>query len=207
MQGTKLKLVKASIKLFALNDIESVSVAKINEAAEVNNKSAIYYHFGSKWGLAEATIHYVMDAYVSEATSRLMELSSENVQVEDVVDAMMKPMIRVLFQEDGYYMLKFFSRMISAGDSGRHLIAKILTPVSIHAVALLQSALPDSNEDAISMKVLFSFNSIINIISDGGLEKFWPTRVQDHQHIGQYIRDYIIGGILYKHDASYRTAK
>lgn len=206
MQGTKLRLVKAAIQLFALNDIESVSVAKINEVAQVNNKSAIYYHFESKWGLAEATIHYVMDSYVADATSRLSKLSAEHAKAEDVVDAMMKPMVRVLLQEDGYYVLKFFSRMISAGDQGRHLIAEILTPVSNQAVALLLHALPESNEDAISMKVLFSFNSIINIISDGGLERFWPTRVQDHKHIGQYIRDYIVGGILYKPDASYRKS-
>lgn len=205
MQDTKLRLIKASIMLFALNDIESVSIVKINEAAQVNNKSAIYYHFESKWGLAEAAIHYVMDAYVEEATARLAKLDPTEVSVEQVVDAMMKPMVRVLLSEDGYYMLKFFSRMISAGDRGRRLIAKILTPISNEAVALLKIALPESSDDAISMKVLFSFNSMINIMSDGGLDRFWPTRVQDHKEIGLYIRDYIVGGILYKPDASYRS--
>lgn len=204
MQDTQLRLIKASIILFALNDIESVSVSKINQAAEVNNKSAIYYHFKTKWGLAEATIHYVMDTYVQEASSRLARLDIHTVTAEQVVDAMMKPMVKVLLQEDGYYVLKFFSRMISAGDQGRRLIAKILTPISNQAVKLLQIALPDANEDAISMKVLFSFNSIINVLSDGGLERFWPTRVQDHKDIGQYLRDYIVGGILYQPNARYR---
>lgn len=203
MQGTKLKLIQAAIKLFALNDIESVTVTNINEIAKVNNKSAIYYHFESKWGLAEAAIHYVMDTYVKEATSRLARLEGNDAEIEDIVDAMMKPMVRVLLQEDGYFILKFFSRMISAGDRGRHLIAKILTPISNQAVVLLKNALPNSTEDAISMKVLFSFNSMINIMSDAGLEKFWPTRVQDHKEIGRYIRDYIVGGILYKHEVSY----
>lgn len=207
MQETKQKLIKAAIILFALNDIESVSVAKINEIAQVHNKSAIYYHFKSKWGLAEATIHYVLDAYVEDVTQRLARIDQGNVRVEHVVDAMMKPMIKVLLQQDGYYMLKFFSRLVSAGDQGRCLIAEILTPITQQAMTLLLVAVPDANEDAMSMKVLFSFNSMINILSDGGLERFWPTRVQDHQLIGHYIRDYIVGGILYKADAEYVSEK
>lgn len=204
MQETKLKLMQAAIILFAQNDINSVAVTTINEMANVSNKSAIYYHFKSKWGLAEATIRYVLEPYIVDVQAKFSEIDRNTVSVEEVVDALMKPMIKILLQPNGYYALKFFSRMVSAGDRGRQLIASILNSITLQAVELLGLALPDSHEDAISMKVLFSFNAMINIMSDAGLEKYWPTQVKDHKHIGLYIRDYIIGGILYKQDASYR---
>lgn len=201
--ATKQKLIKAAIILFATNDIDGLSVQRINEVAEVANKSALYYHFKSKWGLVEAALNHVLDPYVLESHTLLNALTADQVNVENVVDALMKPMIKILLAENGYYALKFFSRTVSAGDEGRQLITEKLSTVAILATKLLLKSLPGSNPDTLSIKVLFTFNSILNIISDGGLEKFWPTSVKDHRAISQYLRDYIIGAIIYQPDVSY----
>ncbi|CAM4372153.1 TetR/AcrR family transcriptional regulator [Acinetobacter pragensis] len=204
-QETKDKLIKAAIVLFAQNNIESQSVQKINDAAGVANKSALYYHFKTRWGLVEAALNHVLDPYVFESHFLLQALDPNKITVACVVDALMKPMIKILLAENGFYALKFFSRMVSAGDDGRQLIAQKLSSIAILSTKLLAKAMPGADTNTISIKVLFTFNSILNIISDNGLEKYWPTTIKDHKAIGQYLRDYIIGGISYNNEISYKN--
>ncbi len=202
---TKEKLIEAAIVLFSQNNIETLSVQKINETAGVANKSALYYHFKSKWGLVEAALDHVMNPYVEDSLASLKAIDSDHVQVSDVVDALMKPMIKILMQDNGLFHLKFFSKTISAGDEGRIIVAKHLVPISHSAVHLLRKALPDADPNAISLKVMFTFNIILNVISDIGLEAYWPTDVKDRKSIGKYLRDYIEGGICFKADQSYKV--
>lgn len=197
---TKDKLIEAAIILFSQNNIETLSVQKINETAGVANKSALYYHFQSKWGLVEAALDHVMRSYVTDSLALMNTIDCEKVQVEDVVDALMKPMVKILMQENGIQHLKFFSRIISAGSEGRILVAKTLTPISNIAVELLQKAMPEANLETLSLKVLFTFNIILNVISDIGLENFWPTEIKEPRLIGKYLKDYIEGGIRFKAD-------
>lgn len=203
-QQTKDKLIEAAIILFSQNNIETLSVQKINETAGVANKSALYYHFQSKWGLVEAALDFVMHSYVTDSLALLEAIDPEQVQVSDVVDAMMKPMMKILQKDHGILHLKFFSKTISAGDEGRVLVAKTLVPISEAAVKLLQKAMPDAEPDAVSLKVLFTFNIILNVISDIGLEHFWPTTVKDPKLIGRYLKDYIEGGIRFKADKQHQ---
>lgn len=200
---TKEKLIEAAIILFSQNNIETLSVQRINETAGVANKSALYYHFKSKWGLVEATLDHVMQPYVIDSLKLLNAIPPDNVQVSDVVDALMKPMVKILLQNNGIHYIKFFSKTISAGDEGRVIVAKTLVPISNKAVDLLQQALPDADPNAISLKVLFTFNIILNVISDVGLEHFWPTEVKDQRLIAKYLKDYIEGGIRFKAEHFY----
>ncbi len=200
---TKEKLIKAAIILFAQNDFNNISVQEINDNAGVANKSALYYHFKSRWGLVEAALNHVLDPYVLECQILLSAIPPHETSVALVVDALMKPMIKILQSENGFYALKFFSRTVSAGDEGRQFIATKLTPVAMIATKSLLKAMPNSNPDTISIKILFTFNSILNIISDQGLEKYWPTDVKNHKEIGQFLRDYIIGGISFNNSISY----
>ncbi|RLZ07217.1 TetR/AcrR family transcriptional regulator [Acinetobacter sp. 2JN-4] len=200
---TKEKLIEAAIILFSQNNIETLSVQKINETAGVANKSALYYHFKSKWGLVEAALDHVMKSYVVDSLALLNAIQPEQMQVSDVVDALMKPMVKILLLENGIHYLKFFSKTISAGDEGRIIVANTLVPISNKAVSLLQLALPEAEPDALSLKVLFTFNTILNVISDIGLEQFWPTNVKDHKLIGRYLKDYIEGAIRFKVDTTH----
>ena len=56
LSDTKKQLIEAAILLFSQNDVSKLSVQKINDLAGVSNKSALYYHFKSKWGLFEAAL-------------------------------------------------------------------------------------------------------------------------------------------------------
>ncbi|WP_445403578.1 TetR/AcrR family transcriptional regulator [Acinetobacter vivianii] len=201
---TKEKLIEAAIILFSQNNIETLSVQKINDTARVANKSALYYHFKSKWGLVEAALNHVMKSYVVDSLALLNVIQPEHVQVSDVVDALMKPMVKILLQENGIHYLKFFSKTISAGDEGRRIVANTLVPISKKAVSLLQLALPDADPDVLSLKVLFTFNIVLNVISDIGLEQFWPTTIKDHRILGKYLKDYIEGGIIFKTNETYK---
>ena len=119
------------------------------------------------------------------------------------MQALLKPMVKILLSDNGIHHLKFFSKMISAGDEGREIFAKALSPVAGKATLLLSKALPESSQDAIDLKILFTFNIIINVVSDVGLEKYWETNVLDRKLISKYLIDYIEGGLRFKIDAQY----
>ncbi|RPE28290.1 TetR family transcriptional regulator [Acinetobacter sp. BIGb0102] len=200
---TKEKLIEAAIVLFSQNNVETMSVQKINEIAGVANKSALYYHFKSKWGLVEAALNHVMQPYMMDSLELLNEIPPNDIKVSDVVDALTKPMIKILLQENGIHYIKFFSKTVSAGTEGRAIVAKTLIPISKKAVTLLQLALPGANPDILSLKVLFTFNILLNVISDIGLEQFWPTTIKDHRLLSKYLKDYIEGGIIFKTNEIY----
>lgn len=62
----------------------------------------------------------------------------------------------------------------------------------------------EADPDVLSLKVLFTFNIVLNVISDIGLEHFWPTNVKDHRLLGKYLKDYIEGGINFKINEIYK---
>ena len=197
MNSTKLKLIKAAIQLYSENNIESLSVQRINEIAMVSNKSALYYHFKSKSGLVEASLDYILDSYVRDVEFLIDRIDEETVQVHEVIEALMMPMTSILLKEDGVMQLKFFSKTISAGDDGRIWVSKKVGPISIRAVDLVCKALPQAHPDEISLKVLFTFNTLINNISDVGIENFWPTKIKDRKEIGKYLKNFIEGGLIH----------
>ena len=51
---TRTRLLDVAEQLFAEHGIDAVSLSQILETAGQRNKSAIYYHFGSKAGLIAA---------------------------------------------------------------------------------------------------------------------------------------------------------
>ena len=76
LSDTKKQLIEAAILLFSQNDVSKLSVQKINDLAGVSNKSALYYHFKSKWGLFEAALHYVLNPYVTNCLHELDKIST-----------------------------------------------------------------------------------------------------------------------------------
>ena len=194
MQATQLRLIDAAITLFAQHDFASVSISTLNEQAEVLNKSALYYHFGSKWGLVEAALRAAMTPYIEAVSYQLSQLQHEGASVPAVVDALMQPMVSLFLQPHGAASLRFVSRLLT-DDQGRQLIADVLAPISAQAVAVLQVLFIDISADVLSLKVLFSLSSLIHLSADAGFEKFWPTHIQEHDVIRLHIRDYLIGGL------------
>lgn len=51
-----------------------------------------------------------MQPYMADSLELLNAISSDNVQVSDVVDALMKPMVKILLQDNGIHYLKFSLR-------------------------------------------------------------------------------------------------
>ncbi|MBJ9984584.1 TetR/AcrR family transcriptional regulator [Acinetobacter sp. S40] len=200
---TQLKLMEAAILLFSQNDATRLSVQQINDLAGVSNKSALYYHFKSKWGLLEAALSYVLTPYAKQSLEELNKISEDHIEPNSIVKAMYRPMVDILLQDNGLQYLKFFSRMISTGEEGRKMIAKELSPIAKKATQLLSQAFPEASKDAIDLKVLFTFNIILNVISDVGLEQYWATDIKDRKLISKYLIDYIEGGITFKIDSQY----
>ncbi|MCH7313107.1 TetR/AcrR family transcriptional regulator [Acinetobacter sp. ANC 3882] len=200
---TKFQLIEVAIPLFAEGGLSTVSIRDINQAAGIANQSAIYYHFGDMWGLVTASFSYALAPYISGVNTMLdqVELESDGISppaLNKIVDALIRPMVRIIQQPDGLHKIKFIARIIGgAGDKGRKLVADEFRELTLRCNQLVVRSLPGIGEEAASVKVLFAFNSVINIISDIGLERYWPLVTQDTRQIDRYLHDYIEGGIRF----------
>lgn len=200
---TQKNLIDAAIKLFSTNDVNLLSVGQINELAGVSNKSALYYHFKTKIGLFEAALNHILEPYVEESLILLNDIDLKDISVRKIIRALLLPMINILLKKDGIHHIKFFSRMISAGEEGRKIFADGFKPLANKTTELLLIHYPESNKSAIELKVLFTFNIIINVVSDVGLEKYWELTERNPEKMTRYLADYIEGGISFNHISNY----
>ncbi|MDF2368547.1 TetR/AcrR family transcriptional regulator [Sneathiella sp.] len=56
LDGTKLRIVTAAERLFAIHGIDGVTLQQILKGADQRNSSAMHYHFGSRDALIEAIL-------------------------------------------------------------------------------------------------------------------------------------------------------
>ena len=76
-RDTKLKLLLAAERLFALQGIDAVSLRQITLAAGQRNESALHYHFGSREALIEAVFALRMSAIDARRNAMLDRFEAE----------------------------------------------------------------------------------------------------------------------------------
>lgn len=94
---TREKILVAARELFAKDGFEAVSVRDVTTAADVNLAS-INYHFGNKQGLIQEIVREVLVPMNKQRVLLLKEAgdrceSLENVELRDVIEAYVRPMV------------------------------------------------------------------------------------------------------------------
>lgn len=199
--GPKARLVREAIPLFAQHGIEGVSIRTLNKAAGVSSQNAVYHYFGDMWGLVEAAITLSLNQYLDGVSAILDAAESGTRQplpLAAVVEAMVRPIVRIASTPGGLASLQFLARMISgSGARGKEVIAREWRSVAERVNDLVYRAVPENGREAAGVKALFAFNTALNVVVDIGLEAYWPLETKSVDRLDRYLLDYIEGGIRF----------
>lgn len=200
--GTRQRLIDAATRLVAESGLDGASVRSINREAGVGNQSAINYHFGDVWNLISEAARQSAQAYVASMDQLIISTQSRNADgqltLTDVAEVMIRPIVRMVSSEQGRCQVQLMARMAGdCGQRGRQLLAEGLGPTSLRLSALALAAMPELGKEAAGVKILFAFNTVLNVIPDAGLEAWWPLETTSRDRLDRYLRDYIVGGIVF----------
>lgn len=199
--GPKARLVQEAIPLFAQHGIEGVSIRTLNKAAGVSSQNAVYHYFGDMWGLVEAAIKVSLNQYLDGVSAILDAAESgagEPLPLGTVVEAMVRPIVRIASTHEGMASLQFLARMIGgSGARGKEVIAREWRNVAERVNNLVFQAVPENGREAAGVKALFAFNTALNVVVDIGLEAYWPLETKSVDRLDRYLLDYIEGGIRF----------
>ena len=168
----KYKLIMAAIKLFGQKGVDAVSLREINREAGAKNNAALHYHFGTKYGLIEAVVHYIQAAFDEEREPVLSNLESRAkthpITVEEIMKAHVDPYIDIIQGYDwGLHAIRAIARMEFDGDSDLHTLLSESAGVAIkREFTLLRLALPDLPIKELKQRYNFLVNSIITGFAD-----------------------------------------
>lgn len=197
----KARLVREAIPLFALHGIEGVSIRTLNKAAGVSSQNAVYHYFGDMWGLVEAAIALSLNQYLDGVSAILDAAESQARQplpLAAVVEAMVRPIVRIASTREGLASLQFLARMIGgSGARGKEVIGREWRAVAERVNNLVYQAVPENGREAAGVKALFAFNTALNVVVDIGLEAYWPLETKSVDRLDRYLLDYIEGGIRF----------
>lgn len=142
---TPLALIEAAERLFGTYGIEAVSLRRINGEADVLNKSAITYHFGTRRSLVEAIWEYRLPE-LDDIRQRMIRDAVAAGLFDDpktLVAILLRPMFDLVDAEGRHrYCAFFYHTMHSA--LGRELRQRMMTrsPSSAEAYDRLLALVP-----------------------------------------------------------------
>jgi AcrR family transcriptional regulator len=118
-RGTALALILAGERLIAEHGSAIVSMRQITEAANVSNRSAINYHFGSRDALMLAVFQYRMGG-INDRRRRYLDHLAANDRLLDrrgLVEAMVHPLSEQLApRPEGNHYVRFLERITREGE-------------------------------------------------------------------------------------------
>lgn len=184
---TRMSLVLAGEKLFALRGIDGVSLREVNQAAGQRNRSAAHYHFGTRLGLIEAVYDY-RAAHLNErrmAMLNVIEQSHGQFDLRSIIRCFVCPLIDEIEKtEGGSFFLRFLAAVNMHSDMdvcrmwrNRHVEA------TEKIYALLQNSLPELPASVFSVRFGLMMVHLIYVMAER--EKF--LTVNENARMGQEL--------------------
>lgn len=112
--ASRLQLILAAEKYFALRGFVGASLKDIQDAAGQRNASAVHYHFGSRDQLIMAILDHRIPPYAEKRRVRMAALEGReaDLTIREVVAAWVKPLAEELIpREDGNYYIRFLDQL------------------------------------------------------------------------------------------------
>jgi AcrR family transcriptional regulator len=175
-QDTRDRLLDAAERRFAATGFAATSLRAVTSEAGVN-VAAAHYHFGSKRELLRAVFTRRMAPVNAERLARLDALetrSSGPPSVEEVLDAMLSPAIALAVRHPEIAELGALIHSEPAADV-RALLDEVFGEVKRRFTAALRRGLPDLDETAIELRLLFAIGAMVHLIAHRALEDV-PSR-------------------------------
>jgi len=172
--NTRQRILDAAEKLFARQGFESTSLRSVISSAEVN-LAAVHYHFRSKEGLARAVIERRF-APVNDERLRLLAKyesqarSGRELQVEEILEAFLAPMLRVglLHSGQGHLLMQLGARLLQASDGTLERVAgSEFDRVAARFIAAFQRTLPNLPKREIAWRMNFTIGAAARALFGG----------------------------------------
>lgn len=200
----RARLIAAALGELARHGVEATSVRALNRAAGAKHQSAIYYHFGDKWGLVQAVLDEATDEMLTTQREALKSL--ETPTPRDVLEAMIRPFLNFARSAGGRDRLLLMARLSSeSGTRGQAMLAAKVRPVAQMAEAHLQAALPAQAPQALGAKLLYGLNALLHTLADKGMHKHWDLGAVPNPELVTYLLDFLEGGLRFSSIAREQT--
>ncbi len=157
-EATRLELLLAAEKLFALHGMMGVSLRQIVAATQQRNLSTVHYHFGSREALAHAICDLRMPPIEAERAERLARFAEHPPapagRPVELLRILAEPSARPIFDSRGR---SHFRRMLahtfvsSAVDLPAYFIDRYDTNIRVIA-GLMRQALPHLSAETFGMR-------------------------------------------------------
>jgi len=181
--NTRVKLLDAAERLFALNGIGGTSLRAITSEAGTNLAS-IHYHFGNKEALVEAVFARRIEPVNRDRLERLDRVEAESEpNLEDVIRAFVRPALSLLRSPDhgGAHVMNLMGRLYSEPGDLKFAILKQFEEIAQRFGAALHRALPILPPDELFWRFHFMIGSMAFTLVAGD--------VIEHRSEGRIILD------------------
>jgi AcrR family transcriptional regulator len=153
---TRDRLLDAAERLFAEHGFQATTMRTVTTEAAANI-AAVNYHFGSKQALLEAVVHRALGPVVEARRLRLEALPAEPT-VEEIVDALISPLIERMAEPEGGRMLRLVGRLLVDPDPEMRLLVKAeVHDAEQRPLRLLEQAMPDLPREELWLRMRSMF--------------------------------------------------
>jgi AcrR family transcriptional regulator len=166
---TRDRLLDAAERLFAEHGFQATTMRTVTTEAAANI-AAVNYHFGSKQALLEAVVHRALGPVVEERNMRLAALPVEPT-VEEIVDAIISPLIERIADGDASRMIRLIGRLLVDPDPEmRALVKAEVSDAEKRPLRLLEQALPDLPREELWLRMRSMF-AVVGAHLTGAFDK------------------------------------
>jgi AcrR family transcriptional regulator len=166
------RLLDCAERLFAEHGLRGVSLRAINAEAGLS-AAALHYHFGTRQTLVEALLERRMDELMLRRREILdaLEAGAGHPTPRNVMDALLRPMVELLAQEDeaGRRYVRLLARLQSDGDLDEAFVMARYRDGIDRVEPLLQRALPEHPVSLVRLRLLLCIELFMRALAD------WPA--------------------------------
>jgi AcrR family transcriptional regulator len=188
-EATRVALMEAAERLFAVRGIDAVTLREIQLAAGQSNTSVIGYHFESREGLVRALIEYRHAEMNSDRESMLTQMRQNGTEADPraVVWLMVRPLVNSIRRGE---MFASFLARLSEDPQARTLywpdhIDDIWS--SDQMERLVVSALQDLPERIRRGRTYQLYNSVLNLLGDRARTGSSISEAQLHNYVDGWV--------------------
>ena len=161
--GTREKILDAAEQLLIEKGCGGTSLRAIASNANVN-LAATNYHFGGKEGLFAAVIHRCARPINEQrlASLDMLEAQQSNISTREILKALLDPLASNNLPE---HLPAVMNRVTSEPDENlRAIVQAEFSEVSSRFIAALTRAIPQVEEEEISLRFYFVIGSMLHLV-------------------------------------------
>jgi AcrR family transcriptional regulator len=159
-------IIAASERLFGQHGLDGVSLRQIVAAAGQVNSSAVQHHFGSKRGLIQA-VYEMRTPRIEAARQAKLNSMQPGGTVEDILAALLTPVIEVLSKAERLLYARFMMRLLPLSDAEHPYFHCLeMCAPSVEIVRRMLASFPGLAADIVTTRMRMAVSVFLQGICD-----------------------------------------